>query len=239
MRKRLTKKQFIRRRRLRRLSIFSLLILIGVTGVCFLSEVGGEIALKLFHGGNSTPTMKEMNTIYDSLHVKEMLLTPNEYSRPQTKLKRINGVVIHYTANPGTDATANRNYFEGLKEGKQYASGKYIYTSSNFIIGLKGDIIECVPIDEVAYASNSRNDDTISIEVCHPDETGKFTKKSYDKLVELTAYFCSKYNLGKEDILRHYDISGKICPKYFVEHEDEWAKFKEDVFAFITKHAEE
>lgn len=216
--------------------MLSALILIGFTGVALLGGNTSNI-LHLFYKEESTPTMKMMDTFYEGLNVQEMLLTPNEYSRPQKELKKIKGVVIHYTANPGTDAEANRNYFEGLKDGKTYSNGKYIYTSSNFIVGLKGDIIQCIPVDEVAYASNDRNDDTLSIEVCHPDDTGKFTKKSYQALVKLTAWICSKYNLQKEDILRHYDITGKMCPKYYVENEDKWEQFKEDVFTLIHENA--
>lgn len=44
------------------------------------------------------------------------LLTENPYSRPGIKTGRINGIVIHYTANPGSTAMQNRNYFEGLKK---------------------------------------------------------------------------------------------------------------------------
>ena len=31
------------------------------------------------------------------------------------------------------------------------------------------------------------------------------------------------------NVIRHYDVTGKICPKYFVEHEDAWEQFKSDV----------
>lgn len=236
MPKKLTRVQYRRRKKLKRLCMLSALILIGFTGVALLGGNTSNI-LHLFYKEESTPTMKMMDSFYEGLNVQEMLLTPNEYSRPQKELKKIKGVVIHYTANPGTDAEANRNYFEGLKDGKTYSNGKYIYTSSNFIVGLKGDIIQCIPVDEVAYASNDRNDDTLSIEVCHPDDTGKFTKKSYQALVKLTAWICSKYNLQKEDILRHYDITGKMCPKYYVENEDKWEQFKEDVFTLIHENA--
>jgi len=237
MRKRLTKAQYRRKKKMKRLLILSSLVLMLVTGVCLL---GGGIS-KILQGGlfgvMSKPTLKMIDGFYDSLNIEEMLLTPNEYSRPETGLKKVKGVVIHYTANPGTDAEANRNYFEGLKEGKTYANGNYIYSSSNFIIGLKGNIIQCVPLNEVAYASNGRNEDTISIEVCHPDETGKFTKKAYKSLVKLTAWICSEYNLKKEDIISHYDVTGKICPKYFVENEEDWEQFKEDVFKVIEENA--
>lgn len=66
----------------------------------------------------------------------------------------------------------------------------------------------------------------MSIECCHPDETGKFTDATYDSLVQLTAFLCSKFNLTENDVIRHYDITGKDCPKYFVENEAAWETFR-------------
>ena len=97
------------------------------------------------------------------------------------------------------------------------------------MVGLEGEIIQCVPTWEVAYASNSRNTDTVSIECCHPDETGKFNDATYHSMVELCAWLCLKFDLNEEDVIRHYDVTGKNCPKYFVEHEDAWVQFKSDV----------
>ena len=155
--------------------------------------------------------------------IEVQLLTPNAYSRPETSLKQIKGIVIHYTGNPGSSAKGNRDYFESLKD------TKVTKASSHFIVGLDGEIIQCVPTAEIAYASNNRNKDTISIEVCHPDESGKFTEQTYTSLVHLTAWLCNRAGLTSEDLIRHYDVTGKICPKYYVEHEDAWVKLKEDV----------
>lgn len=153
----------------------------------------------------------------------QLFLTPNEFSRPQKKLERVNGIVIHYTANPGTTARNNRDYFEMLKDG----SGASV--SSHFVIGLEGEIIQCIPLDEVAYASNHRNSDTISIECCHADESGVFEEATYKALVELTAWLCGRYGLEREDIIRHYDVTGKECPKYFVDRPDAWETFRDEV----------
>lgn len=76
---------------------------------------------------------------------------------------------------------------------------------------------------------NQRNEDTISIECCHPNEDGKFTENTYQSLVELTSWLCRYYNLTAQDVIRHHDVSGKLCPKYFVEHEDAWEQFRNDV----------
>lgn len=156
------------------------------------------------------------------------LLTVNEYSRPGTPLKKVKGVVIHYTGNPGTTANQNRSYFEGLAESKETKA------SSHYIIGLSGEIVQCVPLDEIAYASNERNADTISIECCINNDAGKFNDNTYDALVHLTAWLVGEYDLKISDIIRHYDVTGKICPKYFVEHESAWEDFKLDVEKYIN-----
>ena len=82
--------------------------------------------------------------------VDEQLLTVNRYSRPGTNIPVINGIVIHYVANPGTTAQQNHDYFEGLKD---QSGSNTVSVSSNFVIGLDGEIIECVPVGEKAYAS--------------------------------------------------------------------------------------
>lgn len=151
------------------------------------------------------------------------LLTVNPYSRPGIETGKINGIVIHYTANPGASAKANRDYFENLKDTHTTKA------SSNFVIGIDGEIIQCVPTWEIAYASNERNKDTVSIECCHPDESGGFTKDTYRSLVQLTAWLCLKFDLNAEDVIRHYDVTGKNCPKYFVENEETWEAFQEDI----------
>ena len=151
------------------------------------------------------------------------LLTVNPYSRPGTETKKITGVVVHYTANPGATAMDNRNYFENLKDSHETK------VSSNFVVGLEGEIVQCVPTWEEAYASNSRNIDTVSIECCHPDESGKFNDKTYQSMVELSAWLCLKFDLDENDVIRHYDVTGKDCPKYFVENEKAWERFRKDV----------
>ena len=151
------------------------------------------------------------------------LLDINEYSRPGIALEKINGIVIHYTANPKSTAKQNRDYFEGLKDSHETKA------SSNFVVGLNGEIVQCIPTWEVAYASNDRNYDTVSIECCHPDATGKFNDETYRSMVQLTAWLCLKFNLTEEDVIRHYDVTGKICPKYFVENEGAWDQFRKDV----------
>lgn len=163
-------------------------------------------------------------------YVQKDYLTVNEWSRPGTELETVKGVVIHYVGNPGTTAQANRNYFESLSSG---AEG--VYASSHFVIGLEGEVIQCIPLTETAYASNTRNSDTVAIEVCHPDETGQFLPVTYDRCVELTAWLCRELRLDPEtDVIRHYDVTEKVCPKYYVEHPEAWDAFRADVAAELA-----
>ena len=143
------------------------------------------------------------------------LLTPNEYSRPGIATNKIIGIVVHYTANPGTDAMANRNYFESRKDKPDQTKYK---VSSHFIIGLDGTIIQCIPLDEISYASNDRNKDTVSIECSHPNKSGKFSAATQTALIQLCAWLCGNYGMDTSDIIRHYDVTGKMCPKYYVKH---------------------
>ena len=151
------------------------------------------------------------------------LLPVNPYSRPGIPLEQVNGIVIHYVGNPGTTAAQNHSYFENLAQtGETYAS-------SHFLVGLEGEVIQNVPLDEIAYCSNQRNEDTISIECCHPDDSGAFNQATYDSLVQLTRWLMEAYDLDTDQVIRHYDVTGKICPKSFVENPEEWEQFLKDL----------
>lgn len=152
-------------------------------------------------------------------YIQQNFIAVDGHSRTGNKMTKVRDIVIHYVANPGSTAKANRDYFAS-SESK---------VSAHFVVGLKGEVIQCVPLDEESSASNQRNPDTISIEVCHPDQSGRFNDKTYSALVQLTAWLCDEFHLDESHLIRHYDITGKNCPKYYVEHPDAWKQFKEDV----------
>lgn len=155
--------------------------------------------------------------------IRQELLEVNDYSRPGTPLEEVNGIVIHYVGNPGTSAAQNRSYFAGLAQtGETYAS-------SHFLVGLEGEIIQCVPLDEIAYCSSQRNVDTISIECCHPDEEGRFDPATYQSLLKLTRWLMDTYRLDTGQVIRHYDVTGKECPIYYVRHPEAWQQFLTDL----------
>ena len=153
--------------------------------------------------------------------IDQQIIKVDGDSRRGIYLEGVRDIVIHYVGNPGSTAQQNRDYYANPSSD----------VSSHFVIGLKGEIIQCIPLHEKSSASNHRNKDTISIEVCHPDESGKFTDASYQSLVKLTAWLLDVCDLDSDDMIRHYDITGKQCPLYFVTHEDAWEQFKQEIKA--------
>lgn len=162
---------------------------------------------------------KENKNVAQPTWIDEQLIQTNGSARRGKKLEEVKNIVIHYVANPGTTAKQNRDYF----------NNDDTKVSAHFVVGLEGEVIQCIPLDEISSATNNRNVDTVSIEVCHPDESGKFADATYESVVKLTAWLCKKYNLTQNDVIRHYDVTGKDCPKYYVEHPAAWKQLQEDI----------
>lgn len=109
--------------------------------VLFLATVGaitillgiGHKVVEVFSGRTAHKVVSQQ----PQLDVE--LLSINDYSRPGLAMNEVKGIVIHYTANPGSTAIQNRNYFEGLKDSHETMA------SSHFIVGLDGEIVQCIP----------------------------------------------------------------------------------------------
>jgi N-acetylmuramoyl-L-alanine amidase len=127
------------------------------------------------------------------------------------------------------------------------------YASAHFIVGLEDEVIQCLLENEMGYhvgaasymplavkrLSSYPNNCTLGIELCHPAEldaagkkitnsalwVGEFLPRTLDTASELIKELLERYSLGSEDIYRHYDITGKDCPRYFVTNEEKWINF--------------
>ncbi|GFZ34024.1 hypothetical protein CSC2_45500 [Clostridium zeae] len=132
-------------------------------------------------------------------------------------------IVIHDTDNRqlGANAMANRNYFANHPEAE--ASAHYTVDQSN--------IIQCLEDNWRGWHCGDRynpiinNSDTIAIELCvNPDNN---FDKTLQNGIALTKYLMQKYNIPAENVVRHYDVSGKICPKMMIKDRPElWTYFK-------------
>lgn len=208
----------IQKKRSRKLKIFILLAVIAAALAVMLIP-------KLLTPPIENEKVWELKNVKLPDYVDVQLIRVDGASRRGTPLEEINDIAIHYVGNPGTTAKQNRNYFNNPDSS----------VSSHFLIGLDGEVIQCLPLWEKSSATNDRNRDTISIEVCHPDESGEFTAEAYASLVKLTAFLIDACGLEASDIIRHYDVTGKECPRYFVQNEEAWEAFKSDVAEAILQ----
>lgn len=209
-----------RRRRRRKLilrRVICFLLLLGLTaGAVF----GGVKIYKSVNGGGSpSAKLEKVRAIEIPDWIDKQIIHLHNTARTGTELDGVKNIVIHYVGNPNTTAQNNRDYFD--KDSTE--------VSSHFVVGLEGEIIQCVPLWEKSAASNWRNNDTISIEVCHPDDTGKFNDTTYNAVIKLTAWLLNELGLDESAVIRHYDITGKLCPLYYVENEDAWNQMKKDI----------
>ena len=225
------KKMYRRKKKLQRaLLLFIMALVAGVIIFASIHVIKMIIGKGIQTVSASAISKANQKVVEDAPDYEVQLLTINEYSRPGNAIDAVNAIVVHYTANPGTTAQQNRDYFEGLKDSHETSA------SSHFVIGIEGEIVQCIPCNEISYASNDRNHDTLAIECCIPDDTGKFSDATYDTLIHLIAWLCGRYGLTTDDVIRHYDITGKMCPKYYVEHEDAWETLKDDVDEYIENN---
>ena len=179
--------------------------------------------------GWERPCTVDLKAVEVPDYVEQDFIRKNIFSRPDVGRQKVDKIVIHYVANPGSTARNNRDYFDSLADQDPQKSGSS--ASSHFVVGLEGEVIQCIPVNEIAYANAPLNNTTVAIEVCHPDDSGKFNDATYESLVDLTAFLCRQLKLTPGDVIRHYDVNEKLCPKYYVEHEDAWERFQKDVKA--------
>jgi N-acetylmuramoyl-L-alanine amidase len=180
----------------------------------------------------------------------EDLVIKNKFSRPGMELLAHRGLVIHWTANPGASDTGHQAFFDGLDGGGSRYAGAHIFVD-------KDSAVLIIPLDEVAYHANEKackiaklkgsvkradgstyfgdaNVTTIGLEMC-VEKDGTIHPDTIKRSMEISALLCKQFNWNPlEDIYRHYDVTGKNCPRPWVENGSLFTKFKNDVKAKLT-----
>ena len=147
------------------------------------------------------------------IQIKANLADKRNYGGTRS-LDSINFIVIHYTANDGDTDENNGSYFHN----------NYVDASAHYFVD--GDsITRSVPDDHIAWHCGAnkylhpmcRNSNSIGIELCDERRNGVIypTPATIAKAVELTEYLMDKFNVPKENVIRHYDVTGKLCPAYW------------------------
>ena len=164
-----------------------------------------------------------------AMKIIDNTIPKNSYNRPGTRSvpKKI---CIHYEGNPGCGAANAAAYQLNVAKGVFKSAGSNAWTSSQYVVGINGEIIRCVPDAEIAYAAANNNAGVLHVEVCHANSSGVFSSAAINALSELIPYLMKKYCIPADNVVRHYDLTGKHCPLYYVNN-TRWAKLKAAITA--------
>lgn len=160
--------------------------------------------------------------------IKSNLANRKNYGQ-QRNMPVVKYIVIHYTANDGDTDESNGRYFHNniLSPG---SSAHYFVDSDS--------ATESVPVNYVAWAVGGskwkgttgaryygvvNNTNSISIEICDDIKDGKYypSQKTIENTLSLVEHLMKTYGIPKENVIRHYDVTGKPCPSYWID-DDLW-----------------
>lgn len=137
-------------------------------------------------------------------------------------------IVIHYTANNGDTAAGNGNYFS---QPNQNASAHYFVDENSVVQSVKDtDTAWHCGTSGTYYHKTCRNTNSIGVEMCsEKDIYGMYyiNEPTIAITIELVQTLMKKYSIPLENVIRHYDVTHKICPEPFVRMTESWKKFKE------------
>lgn len=159
------------------------------------------------------------------------LLTPYNYSAGSAD--RICYIVIHYVGATG-----------GAKANCQYYASQYVGASAHYFVGFEGEIWQSVEDKNIAWHCGAksyrhpecRNSNSIGIELCVRNRGSQsatsrdwyFEDATVEAAAALTRELMKRYGVPTDHVVRHYDVTGKICPNPYVYNESghTWEEFK-------------
>lgn len=159
-------------------------------------------------------------------------------------LSKIKYIVIHYTANDGDTDESNSKYFKN----------NVVKSSAHYFVD-DDSVTQSVEDDRVAWHCGGKryndykktggakfygkctNTNSLGIEMCDTVKDGKHnvSKRTLDNTIDLVKKKMKQYNIPVDRVIRHFDVTGKNCPKYFVEDEKAWNEFKSKLTADVKK----
>ena len=153
------------------------------------------------------------------------LLTAINYNKGNGKQNKY--IVVHYVGATG-GAEANCRYFQKTYRG----------ASAHYFVGHKGEIWQCVEDKDIAWHCGAnkykhpycRNTNSIGIEMCcrqnSSNGTWYFEDATVNATIVLIKELMQKYNIPASNVIRHYDVTGKVCPEPYVRDAAAWNTFK-------------
>ena len=155
--------------------------------------------------------------------INKMLTTTN-YNKGSGKQNKY--IVIHYVGATG-GAEANCKYFKDVYRG----------ASAHYFVGHEGEVWQCVEDGDIAWHCGAkvyrhpfcRNSNSIGVELCcrkAANGSWYFEEATAKAAITLVKYLMNEYNIPVENVIRHYDVTGKICPEPYVRSTEQWNGFK-------------
>ena len=229
-----------------------------VLSICFILIICGSVFIfkKESNSLIDKPIVKEVNNnINIELDLEYPKLYPlyfnNNFGYHNTseRTSKIEYIVIHYTGeekdakdfvdffNDPTSVYASADYFVGFN-GDIYKYNLEVEKRYSWAVG--GNIITDKPTNGGAYQGIVTNDNSISIEMSaysggsiEANEPGwSLSEDTIDSTVYLTRYLMEVYNIPVENVVRHYDVTGKWCPGVIgwndnTINSNKWVEFKD------------
>lgn len=156
------------------------------------------------------------------MNINKLLTTVN-YKKALNKQNKY--IVLHYVGAEG-GAEANCKYFERFYRG----------ASAHYFVGHAGEVWQCVEDSNIAWHCGAvkykhkecRNTNSIGIEMCCRKGANGwyFEQATITAAIGLVKELMRKYNIPVENVIRHYDVTGKICPQPYVANNAAWESFK-------------
>ena len=168
----------------------------------------------------------------------------NAKNYQQGRSMPIEYIVVHYTAGGGDTARGNANYF----------ANNAVKTSAHYFVDGK-EYVQSVPEDDTAwhcggglqgknghsFYKKCMNSNSIGVEICSKyngnyDADRKANNLKFEKFyfkeqalknaADLIKNIMLRRNIPITKVIRHYDVTGKICPAPMIS-ESEWKRFKQ------------
>ena len=157
------------------------------------------------------------------MNIKTDLSNKSNYGSARST-SAIKYIVVHYTGNDGDTDENNAKYFQN----------NIVQASAHYFVD-DDSVTQTVPDDYVAWHCGAktykhatcRNANSIGVEICDDVRNGVIypSEKTIANALELVEHLMEKYSVPKENVIRHYDVTGKLCPAYWCGTAEKDAKW--------------
>lgn len=153
-------------------------------------------------------------------------------TRPASAIRYL---VFHYTGNDGDSDANNARYYRDnvVKASAHYFVDDDSITQSVEDLGIAWAVggkkwSDCPQTGGGSLFLTANNYNTLSIELCDTQRDGQIMamEATLERAARLGRALMEKYNIPIERVIRHFDVSGKHCPAYFMDN-GAWEAFKD------------